>query len=78
MYIRFVLLSRYTASANVVAAQTIMATVIEFPTRNLGAYVVLYDSNGIHALKAYLSQIISEPVTLPKLITRRSVRNRVG
>jgi hypothetical protein len=50
------LLSRYTANASVVAAQTIKATVIEFPTKNLGAYVVLYDSKGIHALNAYLSQ----------------------
>lgn len=58
------LLSRYTASANVVAAQTIKATVIEFPTKNLGAYVVLYDINGIHALKAYLCQSISETVII--------------
>lgn len=44
------------ANDNVIAAQTINPTVIEFPTRNLGAYVVLYDNSGIHALNAYLSR----------------------
>lgn len=35
------------------------ATVVEFPTRNLGAYVVLYVNSGIHALKAYLLMVLA-------------------
>lgn len=51
------LLCKNIASDSVNAAHTMNATVVEFPTRKRGAYVVLYVNSGIHALKAYLSLV---------------------
>lgn len=45
---------RNTATVRVAAAQIISATVVVFPTKNRGAYVVLYVMSGIQALNAYL------------------------